>query len=181
MKRQWAMFLLGMWLCGSLAVSFVATQNFHTVDRLLTGSQNAEFQAEVHTIGSPVAREFLRYLSSELNRLYFLVWNYAQIAIGTLTLLMLSGSPSRWARRVVIAMLAIVVLMTFYLQPQITSLGRSLDFVPREPAPPGMSRFWMLHGAYTALELAKLTAALVAGWLVARPVEGIRTPIGERL
>ena len=64
-------------------------------------------------------------------------------------------------------MLAIVVLMLAYLTPQIVSLGRALDFVPRDPPPPGMSRFWVLHAAYTSLEMIKLlVGAVVAFWIV---------------
>ena len=64
-------------------------------------------------------------------------------------------------------MLAIVLLMLVYLTPAIVSLGRELDFVPREPAPPGMSRFWVLHAAYTSLEMIKLlVGAVVAFWIV---------------
>jgi hypothetical protein len=58
-------------------------------------------------------------------------------------------------------MLAIVVLMLAYLTPAIVSLGRSLDFVPRDPPPPGMQRFWMLHAAYTSLEMIKLLVGIV--------------------
>jgi len=65
-------------------------------------------------------------------------------------------------------MLAMVVLMLVYLTPAIVSLGRELDFVPRDPAPPGMSRFWVLHAAYTSLEMLKLAAGLVVAWLIAR-------------
>ena len=61
-------------------------------------------------------------------------------------------------------MLGIVVLMLAYLTPQIVSLGRSLDFVPRDPAPPGMQRFWILHAAYTSLEMLKLVVGLVVTW-----------------
>ena len=43
----------------------------------------------------------------------------------------------------------------------IVSLGRSLDFVPREPSPPGMQRFWVLHAAYTSLETIKLLVGVL--------------------
>ena len=74
--------------------------------------------------------------------------------------------------RGVVVLLAIVIAMLVYLTPQIVSLGRSLDFVPRDPAPPGMQRFWMLHAAYTSLEMLKLVVGLlVAWWLVSGPEE----------
>jgi hypothetical protein len=78
------------------------------------------------------------------------------------------GAKRRLALWGVSAMLGIVVLMLAYLTPQIVSLGRSLDFVPRDPAPPGMQRFWMLHAAYTSLEMLKLIVAVVVTWWIAR-------------
>ena len=157
-------------------MSVVATENFYTVDRLLAAPSSGPFTAMVQKLEQPAARELLRYLSSELNRLYFQIWNVAQIVLGALALWLVAGSEGQdpaYARRAglaikgIIAMLAVVVLMLAYLTPEIVSLGRALDFVPRDPAPPGMSRFWVLHAAYTSLEMIKLlVGAVVAFWIV---------------
>ena len=37
-----------------------------------------------------------------------------------------------------------------------------------------MSRFWVLHAAYTSLEMLKLFAGLAAAWLIARPDGSVR-------
>ena len=172
MKPRWALVLMGAWLAGTVCMSVVATENFYTIDRLLAGSPNAAFSAEVQRLGQPQARELLRYLSSELNRLYFQMWNVAQLVLGVVVLWLIAGSEpeTRRVRWSVIAMLAIVVLMLAYLTPAIVSLGRELDFVPRDPAPPGMQRFWILHAAYTSLEMIKLlVGAVVAFWIARSP------------
>jgi len=65
--------------------------------------------------------------------------------------------------------------MLVYLTPQIVTLGRSLDFVPRDPAPPGLSRFWVLHAAYTSLEMLKLAIGLVVAISLIR-LRGDRLP-----
>lgn len=175
MKQRWALVLLGAWLMGSICMSIVATENFYTVDRLLAGSPgNATFSALTQKLGQPAGRDLLRYLSSELNRLYFQMWNVAQILIGIAVLSLTKGAPkqdpayARGTRWGVIAMLATVVLMLGYLAPAIVSLGRALDFVPRDPAPPGMSRFWVLHAAYTSLEMLKLCVGLLVAWRVVK-------------
>jgi hypothetical protein len=166
----WLLVVLGAWIAGSICSSIVATQNFYTIDRLLADSPNHAFTDTVRQLGQPHARDFLRYLSSELNRLYFRLWNVAQIPIALFALWAFADrrAPSlRAAYRVVIAMFVVVVLMNVWLTPAIVSLGRELDFVPREPPPPGMSRFWVLHAAYTSLEMLKLAAGfLVAYWIV---------------
>ena len=151
-------------------MSVVATENFYTVDRLLAAPSHATFAAMVQKLGQPAARELLRYLSSELNRLYFQMWNVAQLVLGVMALWLLARSRKDLAGKCILAMLAIVVLMLVYLTPAIVSLGRELDFVPRDPAPPGMSRFWVLHAAYTSLEMVKLAMGLLVCGLIARRV-----------
>jgi hypothetical protein len=170
--KRWGLVVIGAWLMGSICTSIVATENFYTIDRLLAARANPAFAATVDRLGSPAARDLLRYLASELNRLYFQMWNVAQLVLGAFALWLVAGR----ARRGVVAMLAIVVLMLVYLTPAIVSLGRSLDFVPRDPAPPGMQRFWILHAAYTSLEMIKLfVGVLVAYWIATSPSSGERT------
>jgi hypothetical protein len=167
MKTRWALVVMGAWTMGSICMSIVATENFYTIDRLLQASTKAEFYATVQTLGHGPVRDLLRYLSSELNRLYFQMWNVAQLALGLLALWLAGRAPRiRWG---ILTMLGIVVLMLAYLTPQIVSLGRSLDFVPRDPAPPGMQRFWILHAAYTSLEMLKLVVGLVVTWWITVP------------
>src|SRR5712692_2562121 len=114
MRQRWALVVMGAWIAGSIGMSVVATENFYTIDRLLAHSPNAAFSHAVQQLGQPQARDLLRYLSSELNRLYFQGWNVAQLAIGALALWLIVGPTrpdprSTRAARAVVAMLAIVV------------------------------------------------------------------------
>src|SRR5262245_28172873 len=172
-RKQWALVALGAWIAGSICTSVVATGNFYTIDRLLAARANPAFASAVDRLGSVEARDLLRYLSSELNRLYFQLWNGAQIVIGAFVLWATAGS-TKLVRRGIIVMLAIVALMLVYLTPSIVTLGRSLDFVPRDPAPPGMSRFWILHAAYTSLAIIKLVlSVIVAAALTKSPGDSL--------
>jgi hypothetical protein len=102
------------------------------------------------------------------------MWNVAQLVLGGLVLWLVAGSSqhdpadARRAVRGVLAMLAIVVAMLVWLTPSIVALGRSLDFVPRDPAPPGMQRFWVLHASYTSLEMFKLIIGVVVVWWIVK-------------
>jgi len=111
-KQRVALVLMGAWLAGTVCTSVVATENFYTIDRLLAGSPNAAFATAVRQLGPPQARDLLRYLSSELNRLYFQLWNVAQVAIGAAVLWLIGRdralTRARWG---VVAMLSSVVLM----------------------------------------------------------------------
>jgi hypothetical protein len=177
MKLRWALVVMGAWIMGSICMSVVATENFYTIDRLLDTSPNVEFHRAAQQLGHTPARDLLRYLSSELNRLYFQVWNVTQLVLGGLALWLLATSPASSAMRDaqrrralwgVAAMVGVVVLMLGYLTPQIVTLGRSLDFGPRDPAPPGMQKFWVLHAAYTSLEMLKLLTGIVVAWWIVK-------------
>lgn len=164
--------LLGSWLVGTVLIGVVATENFFMVDRLLASPPATEYQAEFQKRLAPLApgdaRVALRYLSSELNRFYFWAWGGAEIVLGGV-LLALAAKRGK-DRKITIGvggMLALSLLMTLYLTPQLVEIGRGLDFVSREPPPPDLGRFGALHAAYSVLDVLKL---LLGIWLTIRVV-----------
>ena len=164
-----ATLLLGVWLGGCLFMDTVATQNFRSVDRMLS-APTAQMKERIQALGGhDAARALLRYQASEQNRQYFATWESTQIGLGLLLILMLvvAGQRDRVTLWLAALMLGVVLLMHFFLTPEIIRLGRAMDFTP-EGRPSGEStRFWILHGVYSALELIKLGWGLALGvWLV---------------
>ncbi len=173
MRTATAAFCLGLWIMGTLAISMMATQNFFTIDRLLAAEVNPEFHVSVERLGTEEARVFLRHLSSELNRLYFQYWNYAQLPLAGVVLWLVFGLPdgARLSWTVGI-MLLIVTALTVLVTPPIVAIGRGLDFVPRDPPPPELATFGILHAVYTSLEIGKAALGLwVVYQLCCRPRE----------
>ena len=169
MKPRAATFCLGLWVMGTVCISVAATQNFYTIDRLLASGGHPSFADGVDQLGAPAARDLLRYLSSELNRLFFRYWNLAQIPLGAATLwLVLGPSGDRRLRWLIGAMLGIALVLTVVVTPPIVSIGRGLDFVPRDPPPPNLATFGILHAAYTSLEMVKAAMGLCAASLICR-------------
>jgi len=161
--RSWAIFCMGVWLTGTVAMAVVATENFYTIDRLLEARPNPTFAADIDKFGSNATREVLRYLSSELNRLYFQLWNLVQLAVGILALWLVvkipgANKPKWW----IVWMLAIVLFLTVLITPFILSVGRSIDFVPRDPPPDGLRTFGLLHATYTVLDGVMLILGIMA-------------------
>ena len=165
--RSWAIFCMGLWLMGTVAMAVIATQNFWTVNRLLHAQPNPKFAADVEKLGYDEAHNLLYYLSSELNRLYFQYWNLAQLAIGILGLWLVVKIPDAYkAKWGIVAMLGIVLFLTALITPRMVSLGRDLDFVARTPLPPGMRTFGLLHAAYTVFDgIELILGILVTLWL----------------
>jgi hypothetical protein len=158
--RRFLCFLLGIWLAGGFFMAYFATENFRGVDRLLA-QPNSAAAVEFKTLGPGAARALLRYQVSEQNRRYFTTWEEAQLAVGLFFFfLALFSKEGKFSLALALGMLLIVVLQRFLLTPQIVSLGREIDFIPPEVSSPTRSRFWVLHGAYSGVELLKWVLGL---------------------
>ena len=169
MKRRAALWCLGFWAMGTIAVAVAATESFAVVDRLLGTLPNAEFGTRVGEMGSDAARELLRYLSSEVNRTFFGLWGWTQLPLSALVLWLVWGEKPLRIRYGVVAMLILAGILAFVLTPPIVSIGRALDFVPRDPAPPELATFGLLHAAYSVAEFAKLGMGLLVSFWLLRP------------
>src|SRR5689334_7250624 len=146
MRARWMPCVLGAWMMGSLMMLMIAPTNFRLIDELLGGAGSASFHASVDGVGAAPARAMLRYLASELNRTFFLRWNVVQVVLGGLALWLLPrAGRDRWTWWLTLAAAGIAACLLGLFTPLITSIGRSLDFVPRSPPPPQLARFQLLH------------------------------------
>ena len=160
---------LGAWLGASVFMDVMATQNFRSVDRLLTSPPMVVAQRVQAIGGHDAARAFLRFQSSELNRQYFTSWENVQIVLGILLIgtLFAAGHRNKVTLWLPGLMLLVTLLMHFFLTPEITRMGRAMDFTPIGQPSPNSTRFWMFHGFYSALELIKLGwGVAIAVWLM---------------
>jgi hypothetical protein len=158
--RRVAAFLIGAWLLGSLAMFFVATQNFQGVTRVLdVPSQKAN--ARIEKLGADDARFLLRYQVSELNRQYFDSWERVQLVLGAiLVALTLRGSQKLSILAIPVAMLLMVAVAHWLLTPEVTRLGRLMDFVQDARQTPDGQAFWRYHQIYSAMEVLKFLLGL---------------------
>jgi Domain of unknown function (DUF4149) len=164
-----AIAVLGVWIGITLFMWFAAGRSFATVERVLQ-SQNPKFARITKPLSPAETRELLRNLASEINRTFFAAYGVAQVVLGFALLLFLLRQTPRDNTAFIITgtMLTIVLVLTLVITPQIVTLGRSLDFVPRNPPPPELGRFGLLHAAYTGLDGLKLLAGLgmLVRWIV---------------
>jgi hypothetical protein len=157
--------LLGGWIVGTLLIAFVATQNFRTVDRLLSAPA-VEFSRAIAPLAHDEARGVLRYLVSELNRLFFSAWGLTQLAFGAAIVAAALGlRPLDRTVIIIAATVFVIVIVLLLLNQLLLPLGRSLDFVPRTPVSLELVRFRRLHLIYTALDMLKL---ILCVWLLIR-------------
>jgi nitroreductase len=150
-----AAFLSGCLVLGSLFMIFVATQNFQTVDRVLA-SPPPEAAQMFQTLGPDNSRLLLRYLAGEENRLFFVAWEWAQMALGiALTAILLFAIRRGLLAGLAGGMVIIALFQHFEITPQMISVGRLIDFGAGAGSA-AYTEFWRLHGLYGVLEVAKL-------------------------
>jgi hypothetical protein len=161
--------ILSAWLTLTPVMWFAATKSFSTVDRVLR-TANPQFVEATKGLAEGQSRAVLRYAASEINRTFFWGYGFAQVVLGGVLLLLLWRATPRDSLGfgVVCVMLGLILILTLVLTPIIVSLGRSIDFVPRNPPPPVMPRFWALHGAFSGLDGLKFLAGLglLIRWIV---------------
>jgi len=156
--------VLGAWIAGTLFMWAIATQNFRLVDRILASPPDP-WTERARPLAPGDARLLMRHQASEVNRLFFERWGWAQIGLGlALFWLVFSNSTDRWLRVIAPIMLLMAVALQLGVVPETVRLGRLLDFAPRSPAPPEAAPFWRLHGIYTAVDGARLLLSLVAAF-----------------
>jgi len=166
--RRLASLLLGAWLAGSLFMMAVATTNFRVVDRLLQSPAKAA-RLQIDALTEEGARMFWRYLSSEINRSLFGGWEWVQLALGLglVITLVFATNGNKMVIGLGLAMVAMVAAMHWLMTPEITVLGRLIDYVAPNLPTEERLEFWRYHRVYTAMELVKLLTGLGLGvWLL---------------
>ena len=148
-------FLLGIWSGGTVFMWMVAIKNFQIVEAILE-TPTESFQGVASMFPVETLRLLMRYQASEVNRLFFESWGIIQIGISA----MVARLTWQWGRRLYFAtaiiLLAICLVLQFYVVPEVIRLGRIIDFISRQSDLPDVTLFWRFHHIYTSLDIVKL-------------------------
>lgn len=107
-----------------------------------------------------------------LGQAIFVRFNRIEVICGIVALAAAAAARSaRWTIVVTALMLALVLVQTVYLTPEITRLAAGLDFVNRTPGDPRYAAIRSLHSVYAAVEIAVFAGgiAVLACWAAVRP------------
>ena len=158
-----AAFLLGACILGSMFMAFVATQNFDTVDEILKNPA-PEAGKMILALGNDSARHLLRHVVGEENRRLFEAWELAEILIAlALAATLFFGVNNRILTGVAGAIVILTLFEHVKITPELTWLGRSIDFIPWTAESLSRDQFWKLHTVYVVIEVAKLLLAVTLG------------------
>lgn len=160
---------LGLWLGATLVIIPVIAYNFQGIQRSVKVNDKLARNLDVpanRIYDRDVRRSSILFVyAGELNRAQFYAWNRAQLVLAAACLLLaLLRFPSRTVIFMLMGASLLVLALTFYMAPEVTSMGRELDLVPTET--PGkealFARFASFHRNYIVLEGAKTLLLVVA-------------------
>ena len=162
--RRIASLLLGLWLGGGLLMAWFAIESFRSVDRLLL-APGPVVEIQVKALGPGGARALLRYQAAEQNRSFFEAWEYLQLILGLgfFSFLLFGSNETKFSLLLLLMMLLITAAQRLLMTPELSSLGRTFDFIPADVPSVERNRFWMLHSIYTGSEILKWGLGLVLG------------------
>jgi len=151
-SRRIACFFLGLWLGAAVLMAWVGSQAFRAVDHTAV-APNPSAAVALRALG-PLARPLVRYLISEQNRALFETWGTLQLVLGVgfFFFLLFGSEEGKLPLGIGLFMVLVVAVQRFLLTPEMTSLGRTLDFLSPASRPGDWSKFWVLHGAYLLAE-----------------------------
>ncbi len=158
-KKVLAAFVLGAWAGGTLFMWMVAMKNFQVVEAIL-GAPPEAFSETSSALAADSLRLVMRHQASEVNRLFFDGWGMVQIVLAAAFLWPAWKLGGRFLPAAAVVLLVACLVLQIFIVPETIRLGRIIDFLPRDPAPPESVAFWRLHHAYTGLDMVKLLVIL---------------------
>lgn len=161
-------FVLGGWLFLTAWMAYVAGANFKIVEPTTLHDSAEVFGALAE---GDERRQALRFVASEINRHLFVVYGYLQIVLfaAAVGFFAMARKPSRVVLGSIVGCGVMALAWVVWLNPAIVELGRTIDFMPRDPEPPEVVRFFTLHKVAVGSELAKMALIALAGHLLSRP------------
>ena len=172
--RRIVCLILGLWMGGGLVMAWFGARGFQTVERVMNQS-NPGFALQTKPLGPSVTRTVLRHAVAEQNRWLFQSWESMQIVIGVFLFgyLLFGTMEGKFTLLLALLMLIVVAVQRIGLSPAMATLGGGLDYLPGDSVATERARFWMLHGAYIALELTKLSLGIIVCALVLRRAHSV--------
>jgi hypothetical protein len=181
LSRRFACLLLGMWLAGILLMTWVDWERLRSVDGVLNDG-NAAASVHLKALSPEDAHMLLAYQANEQARWYQRVWENVQLLWGAFffAFLLFGTREGKLALALSLGMLVLVIAERFLLSPEMTGLGRIIDFVRADLHSPERNEYWVLRNTYRMVELVKLgTGCMLATVLLAGSTRRSRDPWQE--
>jgi hypothetical protein len=162
--------LLGIWLAGSILMTFIAADSANTASRILRG-HSAGANIRIKSMGEDEARIMLAYPVRQQSRWWLEDWENVELVLGAafFFFLLFGTREGKLVLFFTLGIYAVVLFQRFLTLPQLLYLGSQMDFVPLNVFIPERNQLIAVQTAFTGLEIFKVLLQLALGvYLIAR-------------
>jgi hypothetical protein len=168
--RRFSCMLLGIWLAGSILMTFIAADSANTAGRILR-DHSAGASIRIKSMGEDEARIMLGYPARQQARWWHEEWENVELALGAgfFFFLLFGTREGKLVLFFTLGIYAVVLFQRFFTLPQMLYLGGQMDFVPENVFIPERNQLTAVQTAFTGLEMFKVLLQLALGvYLIAR-------------
>jgi hypothetical protein len=164
--RRAITFLLGCWFATVTVVAINAGISFDVAE-IAAKTPPGELSRPLAMLTEFEARQFPRYIASEVNRAMFERFGLIELALViAIALTLFLHGYSRAATILAGVLFIMVCASSFLLTPQMVAQGRVLDFRPAEMFQDERARFANLHRLYGAFTLLRIACGSGIAWIM---------------
>ncbi len=155
-SRGFTCFLLGIWLGCGVALYLATVDNRLSVDRMVHDA-NPGAALRMQKLGGRDSVMLMRFQADQENRFLTEIWGDVQFGFAFLFFfyLLFGTGESKFVLGVAIALLVIVAIERFFVIPEISGMGRLLDFVPDSDPSTIRGRYHVMQNTYFGVEMVK--------------------------
>jgi hypothetical protein len=162
--------LLGIWLAGSILMTFIAADSTNTARRILR-DHSAGAGIRIRSMGEDEARIMLGYPARQQARWWLEEWENVELVLGAafFFFLLFGTREGKLVLFFTLGIYAVVLFQRFFTLPQMLYLGSQMDFVPVNVFVPERNELTAVQTAFTGLEIFKVLLQVALGvYLIAR-------------
>ncbi len=162
--------LLGIWLAGSILMTFLTADSANTAGRLLL-DHSPGAGVHIKSMGDDEARTMLAYPVRQQTRWWLEEWENTELVLGAVFFFfMLFGTrEGKLVLAFTLGIYALVLFQRFFTLPQLLYLGGVMDFVPVNAVIPERNQLTAVQTAFIGLEIFKVLLQLALGaYLIGR-------------
>ena len=163
-SRGFTCLLLGIWLGCGMGIYVAGVDLRQSVERTFRDA-NPGAALRIEKLGDKDSRLLLRFQTEQEYRYLTEVWTNVQFGLALLFFfyLLFGTGENKFILAAVLGLIVLVALERFFVIPEITGLGKLLDFVPDSDPSPSRGRYHVMQNTYLGMEMAKWATQAALG------------------
>jgi preprotein translocase subunit SecG len=163
-SRRLTCLILGLWLGGSLLFAWISSSGMSTAGTAIN-TLGPKGQQAIGVVGQESARQLSRFVVSEVMREFSYAWGWMQVALGIILFVAVTFSTN--GNKVLMllagAMLALTLVLHLSASPNISALGRVIDFARAHEFERERRALAAFSSAYVLVEFVKVGLGIAIG------------------